>query len=317
MVGWRTPTDHNHGYVLPKDVNTEDIICHKGATPADLSVIVKAGDTITCGWTRWPDGHHGPIMNYFGNCNGPCAKADKTKVKFNKMSELGLIHPIKGVKIGDVVNYQTAGYWGTDKFSFEDHYKVSFTVPEDAATGEYIYRNELIALHSAMATAEGAQLYPQCISLKVTAKEGATNTDDYTDGTLGMELYSPEDPGFHIDIYRNPGTYQIPGPKVRTGHGSSTDNKTPVSSAASEMATSSATYQVASSTMASQEASSTMASQEASSTVASQEASSTVASQEVSATVSRKSPLFSLDCRSVTAVSFSFRDLYNVRPSQS
>lgn len=84
-VGWKIPEDTDNGYVDFTQLNSPDIICHRGATPGDLSITVKPGDVVECHWQNWPISHHGPVFNYLANCNGDCVHVDKHNLKFNKI----------------------------------------------------------------------------------------------------------------------------------------------------------------------------------------------------------------------------------------
>jgi hypothetical protein len=86
------------------------------------------------------------------------------------------------------------------------------TIPTNIASGKYVLRHEIIALHSA-GSQDGAQNYPQCINLEVT---GGAGTADPT-GTPSEALYHDTDPGILINIYESIATYTIPGPALSTG----------------------------------------------------------------------------------------------------
>lgn len=229
-VGWKTPTNVNITFIDMKEVNSADIICHLGATPGDQSIEVKPGDSVKCQWTEWPLGHHGPVLNYLANCNGDCTKVDKTTLKFNKMTQVGLIRPYPGVPIGGDLHFgepkpTRSGYWGADQLHDEGEI-FEFKVPMTIAKGGYVLRQEKIALHDA--PYEGAQPLPQCINLKVTESAGK---DAFMTGTPGMELYDIKEPGFHVDIFHNLGEYTVPGPKLYDGSSSQPTDSQPTTPA--------------------------------------------------------------------------------------
>ncbi|KAL8895009.1 MAG: hypothetical protein Q9207_008334, partial [Kuettlingeria erythrocarpa] len=204
VVGWSVPENKDTGFVSPSKFSDPDIICDKGATPAQKYVTVAAGATVELQWTKWPESHHGPVMDYLANCNGECTTVDKTKLQFNKIDEQGLI------------SYTSQpGSWASDKMIAANN-SWTVTVPKSVAPGNYVLRHETIALHSA-GNADGAQNYPQCINLKVTG----SGTDKLASGTLGTELYTPTDPGILVNIYEKL-TYIIPGPKLYSGAESGT-----------------------------------------------------------------------------------------------
>jgi cellulase len=198
-VGWSIPEDLGNGPILPDAYATGDIICHLNATPAGSAAPVSAGGIVELQWTPWPVSHHGPVIDYLANCNGPCETVDKTTLEFFKISEGGLID-----------DTTLPGTWATDTLIANNN---SWTVeiPPDIAAGNYVLRHEIIALHAA-SSADGAQNYPQCVNLAITG----TGTAD-PDGTLGEALYEATDPGILVDIYETLTTYIIPGPTLYSG----------------------------------------------------------------------------------------------------
>lgn len=200
VVGWSIPEDKDTGYVNPGNFSNPDIICHKGATPAQKYVTVAAGETVELQWTKWPESHHGPVIDYLANCNGECTTVEKTKLQFNKIDEMGL------------VDYTAMpGNWASDKLIAANN-SWTVTVPKSVAPGNYVLRHEIIALHSSQ-NQDGAQNYPQCINLKVTG----SGTDELASGTLGTALYKPDDAGIFLNIYEKLTSYTIPGPKLYSG----------------------------------------------------------------------------------------------------
>lgn len=199
IAGWSIPKDTSNGPVYPASYKTPDIICHVGAMPGAASVKVAAGHTVELQWTPWPATHHGPVIDYLADCNGPCGEVDKTKLRFNKIDATGLLR--NSVAAGQ------AGYWAADKLRQANN-SWTVTMPPSIAPGSYILRHEIIALHDAR-TVNGAQNYPHCINLEVTG----VGKDKLATGTLGTSLYRETDPGIFIDIYR-PLTYTMPGPPL-------------------------------------------------------------------------------------------------------
>ncbi|KAI4104927.1 MAG: hypothetical protein L6R37_002970 [Teloschistes peruensis] len=200
VVGWSIPEDKDTGFVNPGNYSNPDIICHKGATPAALYATVPAGGTVELQWSKWPDTHHGPVIDYLANCNGECTSVDKTKLQFNKIDGEGLLD-----------GSEIPGKWAADKLlAANDSWTVN--IPSSIAPGNYVLRHEIIALHSADKP-DGAQNYPQCINLKVTG----SGTDKLASGTVGTELYKPDDAGIFFNIYTKQTAYPIPGPALYSG----------------------------------------------------------------------------------------------------
>lgn len=193
VVGW-TAGKTNMGPVTPAAYDSEDIICHVNAKPAGGYASVKAGDEIEAYWTDWPDSHKGPITHMLANCHGDCTTVSKTDLKFFKIAAVGLVN-----------DDEQPGKWATDTLIANNNSWV-IKIPEDLAEGNYVWRQEIIALHSAE-NVGGAQNYPQCINLAVTGTGSLAPT-----GTLGEALYRESDAGILIDIYTTLTSYDIPGP---------------------------------------------------------------------------------------------------------
>ncbi|KAF2454443.1 glycosyl hydrolase family 61-domain-containing protein [Lineolata rhizophorae] len=206
VAGWTTDYLDN-GFVAVSDYADENIICHKGASPAGTSVPVVAGDSIELQWTTWPESHHGPIIDYLAPCNGDCSQVSKTELEFTKISGVG---PTDGSS--------NPGTWATDDLIANDNTWV-LTIPASIAPGNYVLRHEIIALHEGNQEG-GAQNYPQCINLEITG----SGTNTLPSGTLGIELYTATDPGIFFNIYSSDlDTYEVPGPALLAG-GSSGDS---------------------------------------------------------------------------------------------
>ncbi|CAJ2506953.1 Uu.00g081390.m01.CDS01 [Anthostomella pinea] len=89
--------------------------------------------------------------------------------------------------------------------------ELAFTVPSCLAEGDYLFRIEHVALHSA-SSAGGAQFYISCAQLHVTGGSGSKTPS----GLVAFPgAYSATDPGILINIYNNGGkAYQPAGPAV-------------------------------------------------------------------------------------------------------
>lgn len=198
VIGWAASNTDN-GYVDPVSFGSPDIICHKSATPAGGHARVNAGDKISIIWNTWPDSHHGPVVDYLANCHGDCETVDKTTLEFFKIDGAGY------------VSGSSPGYWATDVL-MADGLSWLVQIPADLASGNYVLRHELIALHSAN-NLNGAQAYPQCFNLAVVG----TGTLQPA-GVRGTELYKNTDPGISYNLYSNPmAPYTVPGPPLVYG----------------------------------------------------------------------------------------------------
>jgi hypothetical protein len=223
-IGWAEKATDN-GFVDGSSYSSSDIICHKDATPGAISAEVKAGGSVELQWTAWPESHHGPVITYMANCNGDCSSVDKTTLEFFKIDEAGLID-----------DSSVPGTWASDNLISANNSR-TVTIPSSIASGNYVLRHEIIALHSA-GESNGAQNYPQCLNLKVTG-----GGSDSPSGTLGTALYKNTDPGILVNIYTSMSSYTIPGPALYTG--ASSGSATTAASASAAATTAAATTQAA------------------------------------------------------------------------
>lgn len=84
-------------------------------------------------------------------------------------------------------------------------------IPKNLKAGNYVLRHEIIALHGASSD-NGAQLYPQCLNIKVSGSGSVAPAG----GVAGTSLYKRTDPGILFNVYNNPTSYTIPGPALWT-----------------------------------------------------------------------------------------------------
>ena len=196
VIGWSIPEDSDTGFV--SDYSNPDIICHKGATPGGTHAQVAAGGTVQVQWTKWP--HPGPVIDYLAKCPGDCETVDKSTLQFFKIGEDGMLD--------DGTTYQHK--WAADVLAANNN-SWNIVIPAKIASGNYVLRHEIIALHQAQ-NEGGAQNYPQCLNLMVT---GGGSDDPI--GVTGTALYKANDPGIEINIYTSSITYTIPGPSLYSG----------------------------------------------------------------------------------------------------
>jgi cellulase len=209
-VGWST-TASDDGFVPPSNYTTPDIICHQSGTPPSAHAPVQAGDSIHVQWNGWPLSHHGPAMAYLAPClnttNG-CAGVDKTALLWSKIdnSAPGFLNETGG----------PPGLWASDVLIASNN-SWQVRIPSGLEPGPYVLRHELLALHFANQKA-GAQNYPQCVNLWVTAGTRSSASLRLTSGGVkATDMYKADDPGVFVDIYQNLTTYVIPGPTVVSG----------------------------------------------------------------------------------------------------
>ncbi|KAI2626485.1 glycoside hydrolase family 61 protein [Hypoxylon sp. NC1633] len=196
------------------DVNSDAIRCYqRAAGGAPETTDVKAGGQVT--WVAAPNIYHPGGTSY---CMPPA------KCSWH-LYLLALSAYMAKVPAG-----QTAAAWdgsGAVWFKvFQDmptasggqytwpsngKSQLSFTVPQCLADGEYLFRIEHVALHSASA-AGGAQFYISCAQVRVSGGSGTAAPPNLVSFP---GAYKATDPGLMINIYNNGGkAYQPAGPAV-------------------------------------------------------------------------------------------------------
>jgi cellulase len=191
------------------DVTSNDMICNGGVNsfvqpmtktvvnvPAGAQVTAEYHHTLNSANTGDPDdpiagSHKGPLIAYMAKVND-ATQTSVTGLKWFKIYEDGL----------------DGTTWAVDKL-ISNKGKVSFTVPKCIASGQYLLRVELIALHSAY-NYPGAQFYMECAQINVTG--GGSTTPSTTTSFPGA--YKGSDPGILINIYNPLKGYTIPGPTI-------------------------------------------------------------------------------------------------------
>ncbi|EMR67821.1 putative endoglucanase ii protein [Eutypa lata UCREL1] len=192
-VGIRMPPSNNP----VTDVTSNDIVCNVDGTDGTgvETVAASAGDTITVQWDQ--STHPGPITHFlYGPVDGSAASATGVGAGWVKIDEL---------------DYE-GGQWANEIMSAADM-KHSFQLPANLASGEYLLRSEMLALHGAQ-TVNGAQFYIGCAQLKITGPGGG--------GSCSPEIslpgaYAAEDDNIYIPNFYNgfdPTTYAAPGGEV-------------------------------------------------------------------------------------------------------
>ncbi|KAI0056093.1 glycoside hydrolase family 61 protein I [Artomyces pyxidatus] len=192
------------------DVTSNDIICNGGINPyqqpvSTVVIPVTAGEPVTAEFHHTLAGadptdpadpidpsHKGPVLAYLAQVPN-ATQTTVTGLKWFKIYEDGL---------------QTSDQsWGVDRL-IANKGKVTFNIPSCLASGQYLLRVEIIALHAA-SSYPGAQFYMECAQLSIT---GGGSTSPATVSFPGA--YSGTDPGVKINIYQTLPSYTIPGPSV-------------------------------------------------------------------------------------------------------
>jgi cellulase len=190
-AGWDA-LNQDIGFVEPAQFGTANIGCHKSATAAKKYVDVKAGDQITFYWNTWPESHKGPIINYLAPYNGESSAGN---LQWSKFSQSAIV---------------SGTTWVTDQL-IANNFTSSTTIPRNLKAGNYVIRHEIIALHGA-GSDNGAQAYPQCLTLRVSG----SGTVAPTSGTVSTSLYTRNQPGILFNLYSSYTSYPYPGPALWT-----------------------------------------------------------------------------------------------------
>lgn len=213
IAAWSTEAV-DRGYIEPNNVGTLDIVCHKNAAPGVLTAEVTAGGTVGFVWPDWPH-DVSSVLTYIASCGGDCASADKSILTWVKIDEAGY-----------------DGTWAGRKL-MDNNFTWTTTVPSTIAPGNYVFRNEIINLHDGE-TKNGAQLYPQCMNIRIIG-----SGTDTPAGVLGTELYKADDTGILFDAYAKDINYTPPGPPLYTpGNPSTPVQSSSISPPASTLSTS-------------------------------------------------------------------------------
>ncbi|KAF2496965.1 glycoside hydrolase [Lophium mytilinum] len=207
---------HTEGIRVPTydgpitDVTSNDVICNGGPnplnTPLPSKVIdVPAGAQVTAEWHHTLDsantgyssdpidpGHLGPVIVYLAKVSS-ATTTTVTGLSWFKIYEDGLDSNLQ---------------WAVTRL-YNNKGKVSFKIPTCIASGQYLLRAEVIALHGA-SSYPGAQLYMECAQLNISGG-GSTSPS----GVSFPGAYQGTDPGIKFNLYYpTPTTYTIPGPTV-------------------------------------------------------------------------------------------------------
>ncbi|KAI1094569.1 glycoside hydrolase family 61 protein [Rostrohypoxylon terebratum] len=180
------------------DVNSDAIRCYqRAAGGAPDTTDVKAGGQIT--WVAAPNIYHpGALSAYMAK-----VPSGKTAADFDGSGAVWF-------KV-----YQDMPTTSGGQYTWPSNGKsqIAFTIPQCLADGEYLFRIEHVALHSA-SSAGGAQFYISCAQVRVS---GGSGTAQPSQLVSFPGAYKATDPGLMINIYNNGGkAYQPAGPSVFT-----------------------------------------------------------------------------------------------------
>ncbi|CRK30330.1 hypothetical protein VD0002_g6720 [Verticillium dahliae] len=207
-IGWSFTTQ-NEGPEM--DISSPDFVCRRGSQPSKNYAKIDAGSPIEFRWTSddkvinpngWAESHRGSVITYIAPCNGDCTRVDKTALRWTKIQEAGLISGPAN----------TQGIWATDLLRTYDGWSLA-TIPASIASGRYVVRHELIALHRAHLNEP--EFYMQCGNIEVT--NGGRDTLAGK-GVVASQLYSRSDAQLYgFTVYGSATSWKTPGPALYTG----------------------------------------------------------------------------------------------------
>ncbi|KAH9952641.1 glycosyl hydrolase family 61-domain-containing protein [Russula dissimulans] len=181
-----------------KGADNPSMNCGLNAQLATMVVPANPGSAMEFYWgdpgaENWPH-NTGPLMTYMAACDtSTCDKFNGSTAKWYKVDQIGK-------KTDGLTWYQQDVMNGKP---------ITLTLPTNVAPGDYLVRQEIIALHLAM-TLGGAEFYPSCTQIRIGGSQ--TGTPNQTVSFPGA--YSDNDPGIYDpDVYSNQ-VYDFPGPPV-------------------------------------------------------------------------------------------------------
>jgi hypothetical protein len=187
------------------DISKTDIACNQGGNLGTNQMLdVNAGSDITFQWTNWLSDHKGPVTTFMASCNGDCSGFTASDGKWFKIDQAGY----------------TNGQWASDKL-IADGNKWTSTIPAGLASGQYLVRYEIVALHS---TGQ-PQYYPGCVQVNV--KNGGADKPSASELTSFPGMYN----GYKWpDIYTDKlDGFVVAGPDVVTFADGNPSDPTPSS----------------------------------------------------------------------------------------
>jgi len=181
------------------DVTLPDLACYDSAEPGTADTIsVAAGSTFGFNANGNPSSiyHPGVVNVYMAQ-----APSGTDVASWDPSGDVWFkVYEISAVTDGG----------STITFPAENVPGISFTIPSELPSGQYIVRMEAIALHVAQSFG-GAQFYISCANVEVTG--GGSGTPTPLVSIPGV--YTGYEPGILIDIYYPiPANYTQPGPAV-------------------------------------------------------------------------------------------------------
>ena len=226
LTGLRAPNNNNP----VQDVNSQNMICGQSGSTSQTVISVKAGDKIGSYWqhviggAQFPNdqdnpiakSHKGPVMAYLAKVDN-AASASLSGLKWYVIRGcsycLGKTNQLGRFKIWQDGFDTSSRKWGVDNMINNNGW-VYFNLPQCIASGQYLLRVEILALHSASKPAQ-AQFYHSCAQINVSGSGSFTPSQ-----TVSIPgVYNANDAGILTSIYGTTGQpdndgkpYTPPGP---------------------------------------------------------------------------------------------------------
>ncbi|KAK4249676.1 glycoside hydrolase [Corynascus novoguineensis] len=195
------------------DVTSTAMRCNANPSPAKGKCPVKAGSTVTvemhqqngdrsCSNEAIGGAHYGPVIVYMSKVSD-AASADGSSGWFKVFQDGWAKNSAGGSGDDD--------HWGVKDLNACCG-RMDVKIPADLASGDYLLRAEVIALHTA-GSSGGAQLYMTCYQLTVEGGSGGASP-----ATVNFPgAYKASDPGILVNIHSSLSNYVVPGPAVYSG----------------------------------------------------------------------------------------------------
>ncbi|KAL5507153.1 hypothetical protein ACEPAH_6609 [Sanghuangporus vaninii] len=191
------------------DDRDQDLACNVGGeSGAALVASTPAGSVVKFEWTnvnplsfllyffyrysylcirmQWPADHLGPVSTYMTSCGGDCTNFDVNGADWFKIDADGY----------------SEGSWASAKL-ISNNNTWSSKIPSALASGQYLMRNEIVALHSTGAP----QYYPSCAQVGVSGGGSSLPSSDETVKIPGLydDVDFPDIWSETFDVWAAPG----------------------------------------------------------------------------------------------------------------
>jgi len=209
-------------FVLPSDYSNPSAMSCENAAGAPATLDVNPGEEVTIFWggaTGELDGmagltaYHpwvhamGPIFDYIASCNGDCSSFNAADADWVKLAQSGLdnsagiSNDLRNRMAAKPEPYYGNGQWALAKL-IQDYSTWKVKIPVQLKAGQYLVRNELVAVHSPKAP----QHYIACVQINVKG----SGTTSLPAGVKSNQLYNANSILATYDVYAHPESFALP-----------------------------------------------------------------------------------------------------------